>query len=302
MILVNELVGQIKKVATVCLLLTSILFTTRAQDLKDHVLIADHQGVTELTYKVIKGDTLNMRVKFPPDFKKARKYPAIVFYFGGGWNGGTIDQFQPQAEYFASRGMITVLVDYRVKSRHQTTPYESVADAKSAIRFLRSNAKQLNIDTKRIVASGGSAGGHLAAACGVLPGLDEAGEDLSISSKANALVLFNPVFDNGPEGFEHARMGDRWREISPAHNITKLAPPTIIFLGREDHLIPVSIAENYNEKMHDAGARCELYLYDNAGHGFFNNYKYEGVFYEETLRETDLFLVSLNYIEAKNKL
>ncbi|MCJ8164283.1 alpha/beta hydrolase [Pontibacter sp. E15-1] len=252
-----------------------------------------------ITYKVVDEDTLKMILRYPDEFKNRKKYPVIVFFYGGGWNGGTLKQFQPEAEYFASRGMITVLADYRVRSRHQTTPYEAVADAKSAMRFLRKYAKELNIDPDKMVASGGSAGGHLAAACGVLPGLDEEGEDLRISSKANALVLYNPVFDNGPEGFEHERMGDRWQEISPAHNITKQAPPTIVFLGKEDHLIPVSVVENYQAKMEEAGRRCELFLYDDAGHGFFNNYKYDGKFYTLTIRETDKFLRSLKYLKGQ---
>ncbi|GJM34974.1 MAG: lipase [Saprospiraceae bacterium] len=274
----------------------------QAQELNLEKVDKQRDQPVELTYKIIEGDTLNLLLRFPTRFKKSKKYPAIIFFFGGGWNGGTLKQFEPQAEYFASRGMITVLADYRVKSRHGTTPYESVNDAKSAIRFLRKHAKVLNINPKKIVASGGSAGGHLAAACGTLPGLDEPGEDLRISSRANALVLFNPVFDNGPDGFVHERMGERWQEISPAHNIEKGAPPTIVFLGKEDHLIPVSIAENYKIKMHAVSSRCDLFLYDDAEHGFFNNSKYDGRFYKKTVRETDLFLKSLGYLKGKPKL
>lgn len=284
-----------------CLLML-LSVCVHAQNLNIDKLDKERQKPIELTYKIIDGDTLNLIFRYPPEFKKSKKYPTIIFFFGGGWNGGTLKQFQPQADYFASRGMVTVLADYRVKSRHKTTPYESVADVKSAIRFLRQHAKVLNIKKKKIVASGGSAGGHLAAACGNLPGLDEPDEDLSISSKANALVLFNPVFDNGPEGFVHERMGERWQEISPAHNIQKGAPPTIVFLGREDHLIPVSIAKNYKAKMEAVGSRCDLFLYEGAGHGFFNNYKYEGRFYIKTVHETDLFLISLKYLNGKPQL
>jgi acetyl esterase/lipase len=252
-----------------------------------------------ITYKVIDSVKLELTFRYPPKFKKTKKYPTIIFFFGGGWNGGTIEQFKPQAEYFASRGMITVLADYRVKSRHKTTPYEAVADAKSAIRFLRQHAKELNVNPNKIAASGGSAGGHLAAACGNCPGLDEASEDLSVSSKPNALVLFNAVFDNGPDGFCHERMGERWKEISPAHNINKNAPPTIVFLGREDHLIPVSTAENYKAKMDALGRPCDLHLYDGAGHGFFNKTKYDGEFYIKTVHEADVFLKSLKFLKGE---
>lgn len=282
--------------------ITLILFCAtiaQAQSVSEQLKKIDRTQPFELSYKVIDRVELKMTLRYPPNFKKNKTYPTIIFYFGGGWNGGTTEQFKPQAEYFASRGMITVLADYRVKSRHNTTPYESVADAKSTIRFLRQHAKELNIDTEKIAASGGSAGGHLAAACGNCPGLDEPGEDLSISSKANALVLFNPVFDNGPDGFVHERMGERWQEISPAHNIKKGAPPTIVFLGKEDHLIPVSIAENYKAKMNEVGSRCDLFLYEGEGHGFFNESKKDGVYYQKTVHETDLFLKSLKYLKGK---
>lgn len=253
----------------------------------------------ELTYKVINKDTLKLILRYPPNFHSSKKYPTIIFFFGGGWNGGKVSQFKPQAEYFASRGMITVLADYRVKNRQGTTPYESVKDAKSAIRFIRKYAEELNIDPEKIVASGGSAGGHLAAATGVLPGLEELDEDLSISSKANALVLFNPVFDNGPDGYGYERVGERYLEISPMHNIRNEAPPTIVFLGTEDKLIPTETAEKYKAKMVAIGSRCDLHLYEGQKHGFFNQKKDSNKFYKKTVRETDLFLISLSYLVGK---
>ncbi len=291
-----------KKFITLIGVLFFLLGTLQAQNEEVDWSNLDRSQPFNLTYKTIDSVKLDLTFRYPPKFKKNKKYPTIIFYFGGGWNGGKVSQFQPQAEYFAERGMITVLANYRVKSRHKTTPYEASADAKSAIRFLRQHAEELNVDTEKIAASGGSAGGHLAAVCGNCPTLDEPGEDLSISSAANALVLFNPVFDNGPEGFCHERMGERWKEISPAHNIKKGAPPTIVFLGREDHLIPTSIAENYKAKMDAVGSRCDLHLYDGAGHGFFNNTKYEGKFYNLTVHETDLFFKSLGYIKGKPKI
>ncbi|AWW32792.1 alpha/beta hydrolase [Echinicola strongylocentroti] len=288
-----------KKICTMLFLLAMTMGISGAQDLANLGEAVNHDAPFDLIYKVKNGDTLKLTFRYPDNVKKSKKYPTIVFFFGGGWNGGSVNQFKPHAEYFASRGMITVLADYRVKSRHGTTPYEAVSDAKSAVRFLREHAKALNVNPKKIVASGGSAGGHLAAACGNLPGLDEPGDDLSISSKANALVLFNPVFDNGPDGFEHERMGERWKEISPVHNIKKGAPPTIVFLGTEDHLIPVAIAENYKETMEAVGSRCDLHLYEGAGHGFFNKGKKDGIYYDKTVRETDLFLISLKYLKGK---
>lgn len=102
-----------------------------------------------MVYKVVNNNTLKLQIYFPEQSHINEKYATLVFYFGGGWNGGSLDQFREQAAYFATRGMVTVLVDYRVKSRHGTTPYESVKDAKSSIRFLKAHADELRIDHKK---------------------------------------------------------------------------------------------------------------------------------------------------------
>lgn len=142
-----------------------------------------------LAYKTVGPDTLKLHVFRPDGHTPDARAPAIVFFFGGGWNGGTPSQFYPHCVYLASRGMVAFSAEYRVKSRHGTTPFECVKDGKSAIRWVRAHAAALGIDPGRVAAGGGSAGGHVAAAAGVVKGLDEPGEDMSISSRPAALVL-----------------------------------------------------------------------------------------------------------------
>ncbi|PWJ59501.1 acetyl esterase/lipase [Dyadobacter jejuensis] len=252
---------------------------------------AHGQDSLKVVYKQIDSLSLNLRIYYPPNTKK--KNAAMIFFFGGGWNGGSYTQFLNQAKYFASRGLITILADYRVASRNKTSPFEAVMDAKSAIRYLRENKKELHIDGKKIIAAGGSAGGHLAAAAD-LTQLDEPGEDLKVSSRPNALVLFNPVYNNGPGQYGYDRIGDRYMEISPYHNIRKGAAPTIVFLGTQDKLIPVAVGEMYRDKLKSVGSRSELYLFEGMGHGFFN----KGEPYTETVRQADRFLESLGYIKG----
>ncbi|MEP0366343.1 MAG: alpha/beta hydrolase [Cyclobacteriaceae bacterium] len=277
-------------------LLMSIVLVARSQNIDDLLAQRSESNPVEVVYKVVGEDTLKLTFHYPDNFKPRKKYPTIIFFFGGGWNGGSITQFQGQAKYLAQRGMIAVLADYRVKKRQGTTPFEAVQDAKSAMRFLRKNAKKLNINEKKIVAAGGSAGGHLAAATATIKGLNEPGEDTTVSSIPNALVLFNPVIDNGPGGYGHERIGDRYEEISPLHNIRKSMPPTIVFQGTADHLIPVTTAELFKEKIEAVGGRSELFLYEDQKHGFFNKSKSEE-HYNLTFKETERFLESLKYLK-----
>ena len=128
---------------------------------------------------------------------------------------------------------------------------------------------------------------------------DEEGEDLAISSKPVALLLFNPVYDNGPEnGYGHARIKEWFPAISPAHNITKDDPPAIVFLGSKDKLIPVSVAEKFRDTMKEAGIKSELHIYEGAAHGFFNLGKKPDKF-SDTLYKTDAFLVDLGYLSGE---
>jgi len=245
-------------------------------------------------YKRVGDTSLHIHVFNPPGHKSSDKVPAIVFFFGGGWNGGSPNQFYRQAAYLASRGMVAVSAEYRTKKSSGTSPQECVKDGKSAVRWLRGHAAELGIDPNRIAAGGGSAGGHVAAATATLEGFNEAGENAETSCRPDALVLFNPVFDNGPEGYGHDRVKDYWKDFSPIHNIDSNTPPTVVFLGTNDKLIPVNTGKRFQDLMKQADARCDLHLYEGQSHGFFNKEKYA-----ETLIEADKFLMSLGYLKGQ---
>lgn len=219
-------------------------------------------------YKQIDTTKLYLEVQYPPSFDSTQTYPAIVFFFGGGWISGDRAHFSHHADYFAERGLVTFLADYRTESKHKTSPFEALEDANSAMRFIRKNADQFHIDPRQIIASGGSAGGHLAAATAITSGYNSSQDDLNISPIPNALVLFNPVIDNGPGGYGYERIGDEYKDFSPLHTIKQGAPPTAIFLGTKDNLIPVETMSYYQKVMEKVGSRCELYLYEGEGHGF----------------------------------
>lgn len=252
-----------------------------------------------IVYKKVGKTELRLDLFVPAGHKSADRRPAIVFFFGGGWIGGTPSQFYPHAKYLASRGMVAMAAEYRTKTRHGTTPFEAVQDGRSAIRWVRAHARELGVDPKRIAAGGGSAGGQVAAATGLLKGLNEPGEDTSVSCRPDALVLFNPVIDNGPHGYGYDRIGERYKEFSPLHNITATPPPTMVFLGTQDNLIPVRTIRRFQSEMQKAGALCDVHLYTGQKHAFFNYGDGKNDYYYQTLREADKFLRSLKYLKGE---
>ena len=106
----------------------------------------------------------------------------------------------------------------------------------------------------------------LAAATAFIEGHNQDGDGLTVSCIPNALVLFNPVIDNGPGGYRYERVGRAYKNFSPPHNIRHGAPPTVLFLGTRDHLVPVETAAYYQRVMKKVGSRCVLHLYEGQGH------------------------------------
>lgn len=269
----------------------------------------------EEVYKTIGDTKLNLYLFTPEGHKQSDRRPAIVFFFGGGWRGGTPGQFHPQCKYLASRGMVAITADYRVKSRQGATPMQCIADAKSAIRWVRREADRLGIDPTRIVACGGSAGGHLAACTGIVPGFDEPEEDADISSVPNALALYNPAIMLAPYKGEDL-IGEekvaRFREmadgtpeaISPIHHVRSGLPPTIIFHGTKDEAVPYPTVVLFDKHMRAEGNVCKLKGYVDQPHGFFNTGRggdeerqtREMKMYRSTTRSLDEFLTSLGYL------
>ncbi|WP_235296266.1 alpha/beta hydrolase [Portibacter marinus] len=258
------------------------------------ILSNDVVAQNEILYKEVDTTKLYLEAHYPPSWDSTRTYPAIIFFFGGGWNGGDRSHFKHHANYFSKRGLVCFLADYRTKQNSGTTPFESLKDAKSAIRYLRKNTRALHIDPNKIIGSGGSAGGHLAAAAAMIEEFNDASDDLSVSCKPNALVLYNPVIDNGPGGYGYERIGDQYKDFSPLHNIRPGAPPTIFFLGTRDSLVPVETAEYYCMVMKAISSPCTLHLYEGQGHGFFNYRNFD--YYKLTVEETDHFLQVNGYL------
>lgn len=106
---------SMRQPAGICMLMllaTHPLFAAEKQTQEPDLL----KDATIKIYKTIDEDVnLKLYIFNPAGHKVTDKSPAIVFFFGGGWNSGTPTQFAPQAKYMASRGMVAICAEYRTK-------------------------------------------------------------------------------------------------------------------------------------------------------------------------------------------
>lgn len=273
------------------------VFAQKAKPEKPTIKLTDIEVATrEIVYKTTPQGELKLHVFSPKgEVQIAALRPCVVFFFGGGWKSGSYRQFVPQAEYLASRGLIAISADYRILNEHKTTPDKAVEDAKSAIRWVRGHSTELGIDPDKIIAGGGSAGGHLAACTALVSAYDADSDDKSVSAKPNAMVLFNPAMNiatlfkqrdtgDGPMTLEMAEA------ITPNSFVAKDTPPAILFFGTADKL--KAGGDEYVKLATALGPRAEMWAAEDMPHGFFNREPWIQV----TTKKMDEFLISLGYL------
>ena len=308
------MISFVSRVAAIAVLFNLTTLAANAQRSKNYPPVMDEATVE--TYKQVDGTELKLWIFHPPQSSQRDKNlqlaprPAIIFFFGGGWRSGTPEQFHHHCRYLAKQGMVAITADYRVLQRNETLADKAVADAKSAIRYVRQHAKRLGVHPNQIVASGGSAGGHLAACTDLVSQLDEPHEDQTISSRPNALAMFNPALVLAPWEGVHFHE-DEIKElvsgtgvapslISPILQIKEGAAPSIIFHGKADTAVPYVTAERFAQETQRRGNRCELIGYEGESHGFFN-YGREGTpgqAYLKTLSRLHEFLNDIGFLKA----
>jgi acetyl esterase/lipase len=260
--------------------------------------------IKHYTYKITPQGDLKLRVYLPQDWSADDHRPAILFFFGGGWIGGGINHFSAQAEYLAKRGMVATLIDYRIDSKHHTTPDKAVEDGLDAMKWIADNAGKLGIDTDKIIASGASAGGHIAT-CLALCNTKET--DKKSGMRPSLLVLFNPVLDltNATAELEFSSRElelieaigpDVARAISPNQHINEQTPDTLMVFGENDPLLQqasdfILIAKQF-------GTETQLLVAPNNGHGFFNKEPWKS----STMRAIDQYLVEKSYLSGEPRI
>jgi acetyl esterase/lipase len=282
---------------TVLLLLaSSLLLPACASRNRDRW--ADFQPSETHVYRQVDDASLEMHVfRQPAVGVSDGPRPAVLFFHGGSWTRGGPQRFFPHAKELAARGMVALSASYRLRGTHGTGVPEAIEDAKVAYEWLQENANALGIDGERVVLAGGSAGGHLAAAIALmdpLPAIEPA-----------ALVLYNPALDTHPDDFSsfgrwlaedtlEELFEGRYLELSPAQYVRPGTPPTAVFHGTGDDLVPIQHSRDFCDRLVAVGSACKLYEYPGAQHGSFN-FGW-GDHYADALKRTTSFLSDVGLI------
>ena len=231
----------------------------------------------DVTYCVSDGVALKMDVYYPKTMDKPA--PAVAYVHGGSWSSGDTHDSMGMTDVpeLLARGYLVVSINYRHAPEWKFPT--QIEDVKCAIRFLRANAKQFNLDSKRIGAWGHSAGGHLVGLLGttdVGAGFEGPSNYLDQSSRVQAVVdmsgradlLGMPadrassvfgVTDNSVHLLEHA---------SPVTFVTRDDPPFLILHGGQDDVVPPGVSQELYDRLQAAGVPAKLVIVKNADHMF----------------------------------
>lgn len=259
-------------------------------------------------YKRVDGRELQVDVFQPARGASDVARPAIAFFHGGGWVFGNRDEFYGACRRYAARGFVTATFQYRLSvnadgtyPNSKVTLVECVKDARSAIRWLRAHASEFAIASDRIVASGQSAGGQLAWATALLDQMNEDTDDLTVSARPDALVLYSSNY-NTMEAWIDMIFGPRRAEIwsvSPYHNLRAGLPPALAFHGRADTTVMYYIVDMFAARMRELGNPFELVTLPGRNHYLGEGHpEYARYFDEGILEQTDGFLRRIGFMPA----
>ena len=243
------------------------------------------------SYKEEDGVTREMEIHFPKDHDAATEsVPGIIMFHGGGWGGGKRDQFRYLCHYFAKRGLVAATVSYRLATKADngegSRKRVCITDAKSAIRWYKQNAEKLGIDVHRIIAGGGSAGGHVSLLATTNPELNDPHDNREHDTSVVAYLLFNPAL-----GMADAKDS----EVDFLQHIRPDFPPAIVFFGSEDEKWLKGWNAAYT-KMQSLDIRSvELWIAEAQEHSFFNKQPWQDM----TIRASDGFLKALGFIQGE---
>lgn len=258
-------------------------------------IAAEMEPDKKLIYKKVDDRKLELHLFHPQGFQATTdRRPVFLIIHGGGWTGGEPRKFYPVAQHFANMGMLGISLQYRLRNPDKgTTVFDCVKDGRSAVRYLRAKAETLGVDAHKIVVCGGSAGGHVAVATALFDQVNESSDDTSVSCRPDALVLLNPVIDTSETGYGQAKIGPRWKELSPVDHVRTKLPPTIIFHSTEDQVVPYDGAKKFNERSQKLGNDCLLISHKGGRHGYFI---FDEKLYDSVISRTEQFLENKGFL------
>lgn len=259
---------------------------------RDEELLNDAESIV---YKRTDQGDLTLHCFYPEGHKPEDKRPAVVLFHGGKWNQQLVSQFVPQALNFVFLGAVGIVAEYRTSAPHKTTPLESIADAQSAILWVRQNNKFLGIDPEKVTVCAAGSGAHIALCSAMHKKIENDG---FYSSAPNALVLFSAIVDTtkrgiGMELFENKRDAIR---SSPTRNIRKKLPPMLFFHGNEDPVVPVASVEKFCQRLSSKRNVARFVPYPRATHSFFN-FNVNQHYFIQSLDSAEGFLTNLGFLD-----
>lgn len=224
-------------------------------------------GAETFIYHEVKPEPMRLHVFKPNGWSATDSRPALVHFFGGGWQRGLPTQSASIAARAAKLGLVGVAVDYRVRDRHGTDGTASISDARAAVRWLQDHAAELGLDPRRIVVSGSSAGGHLALWTAITkspPGSDPAEAP---REKPVALILLWPAADFSFFKGAKDRFGGHGMACSATQNLDPVMPPSLLLHGDQDPTVPFESSVVLHRTLTQSGNACEFIPMPGCGHG-----------------------------------
>jgi len=241
----------------------------------------------------------------PPDaLDEESARPAILLLHGGSWRNGEKSQLRYYGIQLARYGYLCVCSEYRLTG--EAIWPAQLHDAKAALRWIRSNAIQLRVDTDRIAVSGNSAGAHLAlmlAATQDIPGFEGDGGHADASSGcAAAVAVYPPTLlrsteleaDSAVAALFGGHVGDETADAaSPLTYAHRRFPPTMLVHGNADQVVPVAASLQMYQALSESGAAVEMHIFQGQEHAFDTNVDFArqivdltALFFERTLPAT----------------
>ncbi len=211
--------------------------------------------------------------------------PALILVHGGAWSAGDKSEFSSFVPMLVKEGYVVFAVNYRLVTTDANHWPAQLDDTQRAVRWVRAHADRYGVDSRRVGAIGGSAGGQIVACLGTSDTRDNSDASLAVySSRVSCVVTMSGPTDLTENMALKVKQGD-WtneqvrillggtptevpslaRSASPLLHVDARSAPTYIVQGKNDEIVPVDQAKRFDAALKKAGVDSWL-LVHNGGH------------------------------------